>query len=136
MSKFIPNNEHFLLARNIRNELFNGTDRYLLSDYPITLEQQMIIKMYRQDQPPGPIKIKLVLCQRRRTIGKKDKRTAEHRRPFSLTFEFKTMFLGTVVIVLQTEFLIHRLSLSSGCIWILPQLLGVDKLKTIWFAQG
>ena len=38
-------NEHFLKrARNIRNELLNRTDRYLLSDYPITLDQQMIIK--------------------------------------------------------------------------------------------
>ena len=50
MSNFIPNNEHFLKrARNIRNELLNRTDRYLLSDYPITLEQQKIIKTYRQD---------------------------------------------------------------------------------------
>ena len=47
---YIPNNEHFLKrARNIRNELLNRTDRYLLSDYPITLEQQMMIKTYRQD---------------------------------------------------------------------------------------
>ena len=36
-------------ARNIRNELLNRTDKYVLSDYPITLEQQMIIKTYRQD---------------------------------------------------------------------------------------
>ena len=50
MNSYIPNNEHFLKrARNIRNELLNRTDRYLLSDYPITLEQQMIIKTYRQD---------------------------------------------------------------------------------------
>ena len=50
MSNYMPNNEHFLKrARNIRNELLNRTDRYLLSDYPITLEQQMIIKTYRQD---------------------------------------------------------------------------------------
>ena len=50
MSNYIRNNEHFLKrARNIRNELLNRTDRYLLSDYPITLEQQMIIKTYRQD---------------------------------------------------------------------------------------
>ena len=50
MSSFIPNNEHFLKrARNIRNELLNKTDRYLLSDYPITLEQQMLIKTYRQE---------------------------------------------------------------------------------------
>ena len=49
-NNFVPNNEHYLKrARNIRNELLNRTDRYLLSDYPITLEQQMIIKTYRQD---------------------------------------------------------------------------------------
>ena len=49
-NSYIPNNEHFLKrARNIRNELLNKTDRYILSDYPISLEQQMIIKAYRQD---------------------------------------------------------------------------------------
>ena len=47
---YIPNNEHFLKrARNIRNELLNRTDRYFLIDYPIAYEQQMIIKLYRQD---------------------------------------------------------------------------------------
>jgi hypothetical protein len=50
MNEYIINNAHFLKrARNIRNELLNRTDRYILSDYPITLEQQMIIKKYRQD---------------------------------------------------------------------------------------
>ena len=50
MNSYIPNNEHFLKrARNIRNELLNRTDRYILSDYPISLEQQMIIKTYRQE---------------------------------------------------------------------------------------
>ena len=49
MSNYIPNNEHFLKrARNIRNELLNRTDKYILSDYPISLEQQMKIKEYRQ----------------------------------------------------------------------------------------
>ena len=49
-NSFVPNNEHFLKrARNIRNELLNRTDRYILSDYPISLEQQMIIKTYRQE---------------------------------------------------------------------------------------
>ena len=49
-NNYIPNYEHFLKrARNIRNELLNRTDRYILSDYPISLEQQMIIKAYRQD---------------------------------------------------------------------------------------
>ena len=50
MNSFVPNNEHFLKrARNIRNELLNRTDRCILSDYPISLEQQMIIKTYRQE---------------------------------------------------------------------------------------
>ncbi len=50
MSSFIPNNEHFLKrARNIRNELLNKTDKYILSDYPISSNEQMIIKTYRQD---------------------------------------------------------------------------------------
>ena len=49
-NNYIPNNEHFLKrARNIRNELLNKTDRYLLIDYPIAYEQQMIIKTYRQE---------------------------------------------------------------------------------------
>ena len=49
MSNFIPNNEHYLKrARNIRNELLNRTDRYFLIDYPIAIEQQMEIKLYRQ----------------------------------------------------------------------------------------
>ena len=49
-NSYIPNNEHFLKrARNIRNEVLNRTDRYILSDYPISLEQQMEIKAYRQD---------------------------------------------------------------------------------------
>ncbi len=49
MSSFLTSNEHFLKrARNIRNELLNRTDKYLLSDYPISLEQQMKIKEYRQ----------------------------------------------------------------------------------------
>ena len=49
-NNYIPNNEHFLKrARNIRNELLNKTDKYILSDYPISIEQQMIIKTYRQD---------------------------------------------------------------------------------------
>ena len=50
MNDFIVSNAHFLKrARNIRNELLNKTDKYILSDYPITLEKQMIIKTYRQD---------------------------------------------------------------------------------------
>jgi hypothetical protein len=50
MNNYIINNSHFLnRARNIRNELLNKRDKYILSDYPITLEKQMIIKTYRQD---------------------------------------------------------------------------------------
>ncbi len=50
MNDYIINNAHFLKrARNIRKELLNKTDKYILSDYPITLEKQMIIKTYRQD---------------------------------------------------------------------------------------
>ena len=50
MNDYITNNDHFLKrARNIRNELLNKTDKYMLSDYPISLEQQMIIKTYRRD---------------------------------------------------------------------------------------
>ena len=49
-NNYIPNNEHFLKrARNIRNELLNRTDRYFLIDYPISVEQQLIIKTYRQE---------------------------------------------------------------------------------------
>ncbi len=49
-NSYIRNNEHFLKrARNIRNELLNRTDRYVLSDYPISLEQQIEIKDYRQN---------------------------------------------------------------------------------------
>ena len=50
MNDYIINNAHFLKrARNIRNELLNKTDKYILSDYPITVENQMIIKTYRQE---------------------------------------------------------------------------------------
>jgi hypothetical protein len=50
MSTFITSNEHFLKrARNIRNELLNKTDRYMLKDYPnLTSEQLKTIKDYRQ----------------------------------------------------------------------------------------
>ena len=49
MSNFVPNNEHYLKrARNIRNELLNRTDRYILSDFPITNEQKQEIILYRQ----------------------------------------------------------------------------------------
>ena len=50
MSNFIPNNEHFLKrTRNIRNELLNRTDKYILSDYPISDEQKQEIILYRQN---------------------------------------------------------------------------------------
>jgi hypothetical protein len=46
----VINNEHFLRrARNIRNELLNKTDKYILQDYPnLTQEQLNTIKVYRQ----------------------------------------------------------------------------------------
>ena len=47
---YIPDNKHFLKrARNIRNELLNRTDKYVLPDYPITLQEQMQIKDYRKE---------------------------------------------------------------------------------------
>ena len=50
MNDYIINNAHFLKrARNIRNELLNQTDKYILSDYPISVEQQMKIKLYREE---------------------------------------------------------------------------------------
>jgi hypothetical protein len=50
MNNYIIENKNILgKYRNIRNELLNKTDKYILSDYPITLEKQMIIKTYRQD---------------------------------------------------------------------------------------
>ena len=50
MNDYIINNEPFLKrARHIRNELLNKTDKYLLSDYPFTLDEQMKIKLYREE---------------------------------------------------------------------------------------
>ena len=50
MNNYINNNKNILdRVRNIRNELLNKTDKYILSDYPISLSQQMEIKIYRQD---------------------------------------------------------------------------------------
>ena len=49
MSNIVTSNEHFLRrARNIRNELLNRTDRYMLEDYPtLSPEQLKSIKDYR-----------------------------------------------------------------------------------------
>ena len=45
----ITSNEHFLIRnRNMRNELLNQTDRYLLNDYPITEEKKIEVINYRQ----------------------------------------------------------------------------------------
>ncbi len=50
MNNYIIENKDVLKrTRNIRNESLNKTHRYILSDYPITLEKQIIIKTYRQD---------------------------------------------------------------------------------------
>jgi hypothetical protein len=49
MSNTITSNEHFLKrARNIRNELLNKTDRYILEDYPLTEEEKEVVKDYRK----------------------------------------------------------------------------------------
>ena len=49
MSNILTSNEHILKrAKNIRNELLNKTDRYMLEDYPnLTEEQLTSIKAYR-----------------------------------------------------------------------------------------
>ncbi len=50
MNNYIIENKDLLKTiRNIRNQLLKETDKYILSDYPITLEKQMIIKTYRQE---------------------------------------------------------------------------------------
>jgi len=51
MSNVITSNEHFLKrARNIRNELLNKTDRYMLEDYPnLTPEELTEIKKYMHE---------------------------------------------------------------------------------------
>ena len=50
MNNYVNENKDLLKKyRNIRNELLNKFDKYILSDYPISLEHQMIIKTYRQD---------------------------------------------------------------------------------------
>ena len=36
------------MIRNQRNDLLKNTDKYLLPDYPITEENILIIKQYRQ----------------------------------------------------------------------------------------
>ena len=42
-------NQHFLIRnRNLRNEILNQTDRYLLIDYPITEEQKIEVINYRK----------------------------------------------------------------------------------------
>jgi len=42
-------NQHFLIRnRNMRNELLNQTDKFLLSDYPISEEQKQEMINYRQ----------------------------------------------------------------------------------------
>ena len=49
MSNTITSNEDFLKrARNIRNELLNRTDRYILEDYPLSQEEKDIVKDYRK----------------------------------------------------------------------------------------
>jgi len=42
------------MMRTERNNLLQSTDKYLLPDYPITLQQQMEIKTYRQALRDSP----------------------------------------------------------------------------------
>jgi hypothetical protein len=39
---------NLVLLRNIRNNYLNLTDKYLLPDYPIQIEQREVIRVYRQ----------------------------------------------------------------------------------------
>ena len=41
-------NIYYQIMRNQRDKLLQNTDKYLLPDYPITLQQQMEMKTYRQ----------------------------------------------------------------------------------------
>ena len=41
-------NIYYQIMRNQRDKLLQNTDKYLLPDYPSTLQQQMEIKTYRQ----------------------------------------------------------------------------------------
>jgi len=43
-----PNEWRLYLLRTTRNTYLNNTDKYLLSDYPITPENLELIKSYRQ----------------------------------------------------------------------------------------
>ena len=42
-------NQHIQLKRNERNQLLEQTDKYLLSDFPLTEQQKNDIKIYRQE---------------------------------------------------------------------------------------
>lgn len=48
--QILDNLKYFIdKIRIIRNELLNLTDKYLLSDYPITLEKLELVKNYRSE---------------------------------------------------------------------------------------
>jgi len=40
---------NFILLRNKRNELLKESDKYLISDYPISSSNLELVKQYRQD---------------------------------------------------------------------------------------
>ena len=69
-NNFIPNNEHFLKrARNIRNELLNKTDKYILSDYPISLSRSAPAP-YRPCRPDRTDGVACsLLCQQSSRLG-------------------------------------------------------------------
>jgi len=45
---------YYQIMRNQRNELLKDTDKYLLLDYPISQDDLLIIKQYRQQLRDAP----------------------------------------------------------------------------------
>lgn len=41
-------NQHIQLMRNQRNQLLEKTDKYILSDFPLTVDKKDEVKAYRQ----------------------------------------------------------------------------------------
>ena len=49
MSVIYDDNLKFSIFRNERNRLLNDSDKYLISDYPISSSNLELVKQYRQD---------------------------------------------------------------------------------------
>ena len=45
---------YYQIMRNQRNDLLKNTDKYLLLDYPISQDDLLIIKQYRQQLRDAP----------------------------------------------------------------------------------